>query len=146
MKKIILIICISILSLACTSKINPSDIEKINGYWEIEKVVFPNGKDKEYTINELYDYFEIKNNIGIRKKVTPQLDGTFLVNDDLEKVEIKLEQEKYFIHYTTFFNKWKEELIAISDDEFVVINDTGNEYHYKRTNPINLNGDGKETK
>lgn len=146
MKKIVIIAFISILSITCTSNVNSSDIQKINGYWEIEKVVFPNGKDKEYTINEAFDYFEVKNNIGIRKKVTPQLNGTFLVNDDVEKVEIKLVKEKYFIYYTTFFNKWKEEIKSISDDELVLVIDAGNEYHYKRANPINLNGDGKETK
>ncbi len=146
MKKIILIVFVSVLSIACTSKVNSSDIQKINGYWEIEKVVFPDGKKKQYTINVSFDYFEVKNNLGIRKKVTPQLNGTFLVNDDLEKVEIKLEQEKYFIYYTTFFNKWKEQIKSISDNEFVVVNDAGNEYHYKRANPINLNDNGKKIK
>lgn len=146
MKKTALIAFISILSISCTKKISSSDISKINGYWEIEKVIFPDGTHKEYSINQTFDYFEVKNNIGIRKKVTPQFDGTFLVNDDLEKVEIKQEKEKYYIYYTTFFAKWKEEIRTLSDDELVVINAAKNEYHYKRANPINLTGDGKETK
>ena len=146
MKKITLITFFSILCISCTNKVTPSDIPKINGYWEIEKVVFPDGTQKEYTVNQTFDYFEVKNNVGIRKKVTPQLDGTFLVNDDLEKVEVKHEKERYFIYYTTFFSKWKEELVELSDKELVVINAAKNEYYYKRANPINLTGDGKETK
>ena len=66
------------LFVSCQQKIKKEDIAKINGYWEIEKVVFEDGKNKDYTVNESYDYFEIgKNNSGFRKKVMPQLDGTF---------------------------------------------------------------------
>ncbi len=39
-----------------------------------------------------------------------------------------------------------EELIAISDEELVVENADKKEYHYKKTGPINLIGDGKKTK
>jgi len=146
MKNLFLIIFITLFFVGCNTKIASTDISKINGYWEIEKVIFPDGTTKEYTINQIFDYFEVKNNVGIRKKVTPQLDGTFLVNDDLEKVEIKEIKGQYFIYYTTFFNKWKEEIKAISDEELVVVNDSKNEYHYKRANPINLTGDVKKIK
>ncbi len=146
MKKIVLLAFISLVSISCQTKINPSDLSKINGYWEIEKVVFPDSKDKEYSINQTFDYFDIKNNKGFRKKVNPQLDGSFLVNDISENVEIKEEQGVYFIYYSTAFSKWKEELVAISDTKLVTRNAAKNEYHYKRTGAINILGDGKKTK
>jgi len=146
MKNIVLIAFISLLAISCQTKINPSDVHKINGYWEIEKVVFPEGKDKEYTINQTFDYFELKNNSGFRKKVSPQLDGSFLVNDSSEHVEIKEEKGIYYIYYSTEFSKWKEELVAISDDKLVTRNAAKNEYHYKRAGAINILGDGKKTK
>lgn len=146
MKKIALIAFVSILSTACNTKVNSSDIPKINGYWEIEKVIFSDGKTKEYTINESFDYFEVKNNIGIRKKVMPQLDGTFLVNDAFENVKINEVNEKQYINYSTSFSKWKEEVRSISDEKLILINDAKNEYHYKRAAPINITGDGKKAK
>lgn len=147
MKNIVGFLFVSFLFISCQQKIVPSDISKINGYWEIEKVVFDQGKDKNYTINESYDYFEIgKNNIGFRKKVMPQLDGTFLVNDSQEGVTVRFENDKIFLDYTTPYAKWSEELIVVSKDKLVFKNAENKEYHYKKATPINLEGDGKKTK
>lgn len=145
MKKVITIFFILLL-IACNKKVNPSDITKINGYWEIEKVILPDGTEKKYTINETFDYFKVNNNKGFRKKVTPQLDGTFLVNDDSEKVEIKEVGGIYFINYSTSFSKWKEKILTIDDDKLVTINDAKNEYHYKKASSINILPNGKTNK
>lgn len=144
MKKSLLLFVFYFLLISCHKEITENDIAKINGYWEIEKVVFPDGNEKKYTINETYDYFEIKNNSGFRKKVNPQLDGTFLVNDTYEKVTINKEKENYFLNYSTSFSKWKEKIITLTDSELVLIN-TNNEYHYKRATPINIIPNGKKT-
>ena len=147
MKNIVGLLFVSFLFISCQQKIKPEDISKINGYWEIEKVVFDQGKDKNYTINESYDYFEIgKNNSGFRKKVVPQLDGTFVVNNSQESVKIRLEDNKAFIDYATPYAKWSEELVAISNDELVLKNAEKKEYHYKKAVPINIMDDGKKTK
>ena len=147
MKNTLAILFVSFLFISCQQKLKPEDIPKINGYWEIEKVVFDEGKDKNYTINESYDYFEIsKNNIGFRKKVMPQLDGTFLVNDTQEKVKVRFENDKVFLDYATPYAKWSEELITISNDKLVFKNAENKEYHYKKAAPINLEDDGKKTK
>ena len=147
MKNLVRILFVSFLFVSCQQKIAPSDISKINGYWEIEKVVFDQGKDKDYTINESYDYFQIaKNNTGIRKKVMPQLDGTFIVNDTYESFKIRLENDKVFFDYVTPYAKWSEELSAISKDKLVFKNSEEKEYHYKKATPINILGDGKKTK
>lgn len=147
MKNIIGFLFVSFLFISCQQKIEPSDIAKINGYWEIEKVVFEQGKDKDYTINQSYDYFQIdKNNMGFRKKVMPQLDGTFIVNDTYENVKIRFENEKVFLDYSTDYAKWTEELIAISKDKLVLKNAQNKEYHYKKAGPINIIGNGKKAK
>ncbi len=146
MKKILVLAYIALVSISCQTKINPSDLSKINGYWEIEKVVLPDAKNKEYSINPTFDYFDIKNNKGFRKKVSPQLDGSFLVNDTSEDVLIKEEKGVYFIYYSTSFSKWKEELVALSDQELVTRNEAKAEYHYKRAGAVNILGDGKKTK
>ena len=147
MKKIVGFLFVSLFFISCQQKIKPEDISKINGYWEIEKVVFDQGKDKVYGINESYDYFQIdKYNSGFRKKVMPQLDGTFIVNDTYENIKIRFKDDKAFIDYATPYAKWSEELIAVSDKELVLKNEEKKEYHYKKAQPLNILGDGKKTK
>ena len=146
MKKTFGILFFTLLFVTCQQKIKPADIAKINGYWEIEKVTFDKGKDKDYGMNESYDYFEIIDNKGIRKKVMPQLDGTFLVNKTFENVTVRFADDKVFLDYSTSYMKWSEELITLSADELVLLNKEKIEYHYKKATPINLLGDGKTTK
>lgn len=146
MKNSFKILFISLLFVACKQKIQPADIAKINGYWEIEKVVFDEGDDKDYTINETYDFFNIKNNKGFRKKVMPQLDGTFLVNDTQEKVVVRFADDHVYLDYNTPFMKWSEEVLKLTDAELIVVNADKKEYHYKKTGAINLLGDGEKTK
>jgi hypothetical protein len=147
MKNIVGFLLVSFLFISCQQKIKPEDISKINGYWEIEKVGFDKGEDKQYGMNESYDYFEIgKNNYGFRKKVMPQLDGTFIVNDTYENIKIRFKEDKVYIEYATPYAKWTEELITVSDKELVLKNDEKKEYHYKKAQPLNILGDGKKTK
>lgn len=147
MKNMFRILVVSLFFVGCQQRINPADVKKINGYWEIEKVVFEDGNEKKYGVNESYDYFMIdQNNNGFRKKVMPQLDGTFLTNEVQEKVTVRFKDGKAFLDYSTPYMKWNEELITLTDEEFVVLNTEKKEYHYKKTGPINILGDGKKVK
>jgi hypothetical protein len=147
MKNLIKVILFSVLLVSCKQQIQSTDIPKINGYWEIEKVVFDKGEDKEYAANQNYDYFQIdKNNQGIRKKVAPQLDGTFLVDNSFEKVSVRFQDNKAYLDYVTPYMKYTEEIIALTADELVVLNVQKKEYHYKKATAINILGDGKKTK
>ena len=147
MKNLVTIVLFSFLLVGCKQQIQSTDIPNINGYWEIEKVVFDEGEDKEYAANQNYDYFQIdKNNQGIRKKVAPQLDGTFLVNDTYEKVSVRFQDDKAYLDYATPYMKYTEEIICLTSEELVVLNEQKNEYHYKKATAINILGDGKKTK
>lgn len=141
-----MILVLSLLLVSCKQEIKPADIAKLNGYWEIEKVVFDKGEDKDYGMNENFDYFNIKGTKGTRTKVMAQLDGTFLTTDTFEDVSVRFKGDQVFLDYKTDYAKWSEELISISDETFVVKNDQNKEYHYKKTGPVNLLNDGKKTK
>ncbi|PJJ07094.1 hypothetical protein CLU83_0238 [Flavobacterium sp. 1] len=133
MKKVFGVLLVVLLFVGCKQKITPADVVKINGYWEIEKVVLEDGKEKQYGMNESFDYFQIdKKNVGIRKKVMPQLDGTFLVNDTFENVKVRFANDQTFLDYSTVYMKWSEEILALTDKELVVLNAEKKEYHYKK--------------
>ncbi len=138
MKKQIGLMLLILVFVSCKQKIQISDTQKINGYWEIEKVVLPNSDDKDYKINETIDFFKLENNVGFRKKVTPQLNGTYLVNDFSEKIKVVTIDDKIYIEYSTDFAKWKDEIISISNDKLVLKNDANIEYRYKKPIPFSI--------
>lgn len=146
MKGSVYIVWVALLFWTCGHKVEPSDIAKINGYWEIEKAVKEDGSEKYYAMNETYDYFEIRDNKGFRKKVMPQLDGTFQTNGISEKVTVVFENDKVWLQYATSYSKWREELLSLSDSAMVLLNVEKKEYHYKKTGPINLTRNGEKTK
>jgi len=80
---IVLLLCAS-----CTKYDAQSFIKQINGYWEIERVVLKNGTEKKYNFNKSIDFFEIKDSLGIRKKLQPKLDGGFISTKDRQPFTI----------------------------------------------------------
>jgi hypothetical protein len=132
MKIKILIAMVFVLLVSCKQTVKEADIQNLNGYWEIEKVILPDGEDKEYKASENFDFFEIKNKVGFRRKGMQQFDGTFLTNDVSEAFTIEFKDDKCYINYKTDFAKWKEEIIVLTKESFVVKNKSGLEYHYKR--------------
>ena len=131
MKRILLLIVL-VSALSCKQKITEADLSNLNGYWEIEKVELPDGDKKEYKVNETIDFFKIEANKGFRKKVMPQLDGTYLTNDIQEDIVIAVKDGDATIQYKTTYASWKEEIIELTKDKLVVKNEQDLEYHYKR--------------
>jgi hypothetical protein len=138
MKNYALLLFTSIILSSCSNRVSQDDLSKINGYWEIESVVMPDGAEKDYTVNPTIDYFEIKGKSGIRKKVMPQFDGSYRVNDLSEKVSIVQKDNKVFMNYATNYAKWQEELLELDDKTLVVKNQHGIEYHYKKPKPFTV--------
>lgn len=146
MKKSVIVLFIAFVVTSCTQKVSKEETQKLNGYWEIEKVLMADGSEKDYKINMMYDFFEIgKDYKGFRKKVTPQLDGKYLADDTAEAVEITQKDDKVYLNYKTDYATWKEELKSISEDKMVILNQQEIEYHYKKAKAINLL-DGETTK
>lgn len=137
MKNIFLLLSAVLLTTSCSQKITPEDVKLLNGYWEIEQVVFADGNHKDYKVNEIIDFYEIKNDTGVRQKVKPQFDGSF-VKGPLEEIKIEHLNEQVFIHYKTEFSEWKERLIEINDQDFIVENEKKIQYKYKRHVPFSV--------
>lgn len=138
MKKIYTFFLLGLLLVSCKQEIKENDINKINGYWEIEKVILKDGEKKDYKINETIDYFQLKDKKGFRQKVMPQLDGTYKTNDLKETISVSSENGSYYVNYTTSYGKWKEEIIEIQDSVLVLKNEDELEYNYKRYEPFSI--------
>lgn len=138
MKNTITLFLSLLLLVSCNQSITDKDIAKLNGYWEIKKVVLKDGSDKDYKVNETIDFFEVKANKGYRQKVMPQLDGSYKTNNIKESISISNENGSYFINYSTSYGKWKEEIIEVKDSTLILKNKDELEYNYKRYQPFSL--------
>ena len=126
---------LSVVLISCTSKPTKEEITQLNGYWEIEKVVFPDGNKKAYQVNEFIDYISLNNLKGIRQKVAPQLDGTFLSGVLQDKIRVIDSAGCYFLKTKSKFTKWEEKVVSVSEDELVLENETKITYYYKKFIP-----------
>ncbi|WP_106792671.1 hypothetical protein [Aquimarina sp. Aq78] len=137
MRRVLLYIALLYVT-SCTTT-NPKEyIQYLDGYWEIKKVVLPDGNKKEYVFNQDIDFFEVKDSIGIRKKVRPQLDGNFIITNNQEIFTIAIENDSVRLYYKNSLAAWKETIISAKENEIVFKNETGNVYFYQRYQKLKL--------
>lgn len=136
MNKYIGLLILAFLITGCNNQDPAEQLDHLNGYWEIERVEISKDSIRDFKINEIVDFIEIKDGTGFRKKVRPEFDGTYTVTDDSEKVVAKIEEGKLNLYYTTAFDSWKETVVKAEKDKLSLKNDRGLIYHYKRFTPL----------
>ncbi len=125
-------------AFACSPKITVEDLNTLNGYWEISMVKFPDGNEKTYQVNTTVDFIEFDNGKGFRKKVQPNLQGSFRTSDDAEQFVIQQQDGKYIMQYQNADVQWEEELLKVSENSFSVKNEENITYVYSRFQTLNL--------
>ena len=135
MKKVILIFSLIFFTVSCNTRSPQDKIENLNGYWEIKLAELPEGITKEFRFSEIVDYIQVEENEGFRKKVRPQLGGTFITSEDRENFSVKIENDSINLYYTTPYNSWKETVLSSEENELKILNPRGIIYTYKRFTP-----------
>ncbi len=130
------------LLLSCGRKVTSEDLVYLDGYWEIEEVVFPSGDRKAYDMNATIDYIETSGMSGYRKKVQPLPDGSYITSDDAENFVISERNGLFYMVYSNEMSIWEEEIEALSPERFRVVNQDQIHYIYKRYQPLTLEEDG----
>lgn len=125
--------------VGCVDGVSKQSIPQLNGYWEIKKVIFPDGNSKEYGVSTTIDYIQLDGLKGFRKKVQPKLDGTYDGSDDTEFFVINEVDAGFKILYKTEFSEWTETLVDLGANTFSVTNEDGIRYNYQRYEPIYVN-------
>lgn len=140
MKKCFLVFLIQMLLLsACKEKQQAIDMQNINGYWEIVQAQNPYGKNVIYNINTTVDYFEVKDSIGFRKKLKPDLSGNYKTSKALERFTWRKENDTIRLNYKTPFDEWSVDLLRLNDSLMLIKNKNNFLYTYKRFEAININ-------
>ncbi len=139
MKKIYSFVFLLLVCVGCTSSVEQSDLQHLNGYWEIEKVTQPKGKEVDFSMNTIYDYYEIdQNHKGFYKKASPQLDGTFMVDDYQEEIKVSQKDNEFILKFHSEFNDREVIITELSSHRFSFINQDNKTYFYKRAEPLNI--------
>ena len=133
------LIFLLVTAIGCNSN-NPSEmIPAITGYWQIETVTLSNGTSKNYSFSETIDYIEVADSLsGFRKKLKPRLNGTYITSKNLERFELKVENDSLNIYYTTPFDNWKETVLRANENQLIIMNKNNDIYSYKPYEPISL--------
>ena len=137
MKKTIILFCLCI-TFSCDEK-PILDISLLNGYWEIQSVKQDDKILKTYPFSGIIDYFEFKDNKGLRKKVVPRFDGKFETSMHRINFNIKKNNNEVIIEYYDKNNIFIETIVRLDSTELFLTNKDNYLYHYKKYEKLNLN-------
>ncbi|TBW28601.1 lipocalin family protein [Gramella sp. KN1008] len=143
MKRVLILFSV-ILFLSCGKNNPATQLENLNGYWEIRKVELAKDSVMEYGMSQYVDYIEITDSVGFRKKLQPKFGGGYIETNDAEKVTATIKNNKLILLYSTPYDNWKEEVIKADGEELVVMNPDRKVYHYRKYTPILTENDEKK--
>jgi hypothetical protein len=115
------------------------DLSLLNGYWEIQSVKQNNKLLKTYPFSGTIDYFELKDNKGVRKKVNPNFDGRF--NISMHQISFNIINNNDAIemeYYDKESIKYKETITKLDSTDLYITNRDNYIYHYKAYEKLNL--------
>ena len=138
-------IVLMLVFIACGKQSKNINLNDLNGYWEISKVELSKDSVIQYSISQYVDYFEVTDSTGIRTKLQPNIDGSFVATKDQSEIEILKSDGDIQLLYSTPFDEWKEQLVSLDEENMIVINQDGKKYYYKRYEPL-ISGENGETK
>ena len=138
MKNKIFVLVILFVFISCGRQDPSVQKDKLGGYWGIESVTLANGNKKDFSINAVVDFIEVSEGKGLRTKVAPQFDGSFMNNGDAEKFDLKIEEDSLRLYYTTPFDSWKETVLLATDSVLKIINRDSKIYTYKKFRKFNF--------
>lgn len=129
---------LSIFFISCEKPNPEAQKQNLSGYWEIKTVEMPSGMKKEFDLNMIVDYIEIKGDSGTRTKVSPKYDGTYTTNGTIENFTLKIEDDSLRMYYKTPFDEWKETVIEAKDNVLTVINRDNKIFSYSQFENVPL--------
>lgn len=120
------------MGLSCQTRPAPEDLQRLNGYWEIREVVFPDGGSREYQASSAVEYFQWEAGKGFRKKVQPTVMGTYLTSDDALPMAVSWRDGRLFLRFSGEGQPWEEEVLELDGETLVTLHQNGFRYEYVR--------------
>ncbi|MEJ6545799.1 MAG: hypothetical protein QNL89_05445 [Flavobacteriaceae bacterium] len=138
MQKHLYLLLLFTVITACKSSIQEGEISRLEGYWEITKVVFQDGTTKPYTVNTTVDYIGIDGFNGYIKKMKPGLNGRYQTSNKAAQFKLIQKDGLWEMHFEGD-QKSTLSLLELDSLEYAVKDQGQVRYYYKRYEPININ-------
>mgnify|MGYP007061955600 FL=1 len=135
-KHLYLILLLTVIT-ACKSSIQEGEITRLEGYWEITKVVFQDGTTKPYTVNTTVDYIGIDGFNGYIKKMKPGLNGRYQTSNKAAQFKLIQKDGLWEMHFEGD-QKSTLSLLELDSLEYAVKDQGQVRYYFKRYEPINI--------
>ncbi|MDA9233431.1 MAG: hypothetical protein MUQ72_05290 [Flavobacteriaceae bacterium] len=135
-KHLYLLLLLTVIT-ACKSSIQEGEISRLEGYWEITKVVFQDGTTKPYTVNTTVDYIGIDGFNGYIKKMKPGLNGRYQTSNKAAQFKLIQKDGLWEMHFEGDLNSTLS-LLELDSLEYAVKDQGQVRYYYKRYEPINI--------
>jgi len=127
------------LFMSCSKTVQHKDLQKLNGYWEIELVESAHKKIKKYAVNTTVDYFSIdKKGVGYRIKTKTDFSGKYKTNHVKDTLRVVFKNNHFVLQTHTPYDQWEENIVELTDNTLVLENDKGILFHYKKHIKYNL--------
>ena len=136
-KHLYLLLLLTVIT-ACKSSIQEGEISRLEGYWEITKVVFQDGTTKPYTVNTTVYYIGIDGFNGYIKKMKPGLNGRYQTSNKAAQFKLIQKDGLWEMHFEGD-QKSTLSLLELDSLEYAVKDQGQVRYYYKRYEPININ-------
>ena len=128
-KKKIAIQYLLIFLINCSSE--RVQIDKLEGYWEIE-FIYQNGEKFIPKLSKsIFDHYQIQYPKGFLNKVTLELDDSFKTSNDKTSFEIEKNNDKYYLNYKSRWDEWKSR-IKFLDSQKLILEIGNRTFYYKR--------------
>lgn len=108
-----------------------NQVAKLEGYWNIDKVVLADGSEKEFPFSNHMDFFVIEGSKGMKHRVSPKYDGTMINYGS--PIPFKWENDEGLLVLT--FNEgdrsYRQAVVTATSKELVLLHDNGTKYYYQ---------------
>ncbi len=129
------------LLASCNPGPQKEDLQHLQGYWEITRVIFPDGTEKEYKVSSTIEYLQWDGTNGFRKKMQPTLEGTYRTSDDALPMEVIWRDDRLFLKFDGTEDTWEEEILRIEAGKLIMRHGNGLKYIYQKYEPMTIGKD-----
>ncbi len=131
---IFLTVLIAVFLTSC-EKDSSEKIKLLEGYWNIETVQMPDGSEKAFPFSNHMDYFEVNENTGMKHRVSPRYDGSFVNYGSPVPFKWKEKDGVLLLKFADSSSAYQQTLKCVSENELVLLHENGTLYTYTSYTP-----------
>jgi hypothetical protein len=132
MKNIIYLL-LTVVLISCTS--NEEKIKALEGYWNIDEVILPNGSEREFPFSNHMDHFEIDGFKGVKNRVSPTYDGSFVSYGNPIYFQWEEKDGDLSLTFQKGDGAYTQTVEKATKDILVLLHENGTRYTYKAYTP-----------